>query len=516
MNTLKRKALATAVLGTLGVAGSAHAIFQDANNLGQALVYPYYTVNNDPNGNAFNTFISVVNTTTSTKVVKVRFREGKASREVLDFNLYLSPNDVWVGAVVPASADSGAAGHLIAPDNSCTNPPIPTGGVDFRNFDYKGDPLGVDTLDRTREGYAEIFEMGVVDPAHATGPDVISATTHASNGVPSCGATVTGNPAGGGGAPVQNSLTVPTGGLSGTGTLINVTSGRDTMYNANAFGSWYGLPITPPYQEINTDTPNFSTTAPPASVVADPTKNRVYFSVWSGTAQSGVTVTSGARAAASTMMHDNVINEYILDAATASDTDWVMTFPVKRHFVGGGGSATGAVAPFTTPLSSTGACETIDVTYFNREEASATPAGVDFSPSPPGAAANSLCYESTVLSIRNGSANAPTPGSKPTSLVLGSTNVTAVNVTSTFQNGWMRLHFSGANASTNGLVSEATSVTVTAGVAGAAAAQTYRGLPVVGFMIRTFANGTLTCGSASCQGNYGGSVSHAYTLSVLP
>ena len=48
MNTFKRKALATAVLGTLGVAGSAHAIFQDPNNLGQALIYPYYTVNNDP------------------------------------------------------------------------------------------------------------------------------------------------------------------------------------------------------------------------------------------------------------------------------------------------------------------------------------------------------------------------------------------------------------------------------------------------------------------------------------
>ena len=47
MNTFKRKALASAVLGTLGVAGSAHAIYQDPTNLGEALIYPYYTVNND-------------------------------------------------------------------------------------------------------------------------------------------------------------------------------------------------------------------------------------------------------------------------------------------------------------------------------------------------------------------------------------------------------------------------------------------------------------------------------------
>ena len=119
------------------------------------------------------------------------------------------------------------------------------------------------------------------------------------------------------------------------------------------------------------------------------------------------------------------------------------------------------------------------------------------------------------MSIRNGSTNAPAPGSAPSSLVLGSVNVTAVTVNSSFQNGWMRVHFASANASAVGLASEASSVTVTAGVA-AAAAETYFGLPVVGFMIRTFANGTLTCGTASCQGNYGGSVSHAYTLNVLP
>src|SRR5476651_2150860 len=121
MNTFKRKALASAVLGTLGVAGSAHAIFQDPNNLGQALIYPYYTVNSAA-GNAWNTFVSVTNTTTDVKVVKVRFREGKASTEVLDFNLYLSPNDMWTGAVIPLSSDVTSPGSLVSTDTSCIDP----------------------------------------------------------------------------------------------------------------------------------------------------------------------------------------------------------------------------------------------------------------------------------------------------------------------------------------------------------------------------------------------------------
>ena len=74
MNTFKRKALSCAVLGGLGaIAGSAHAVYQDPNGLGQALIYPYYTVQQSQ-GNPFNTYLSIVNTTTRGKALKVRFR----------------------------------------------------------------------------------------------------------------------------------------------------------------------------------------------------------------------------------------------------------------------------------------------------------------------------------------------------------------------------------------------------------------------------------------------------------
>jgi len=510
MNTFKRKALATAVLGTLGVAaGTAHAIFQDPNGRGQALVYPYYTVNSDPNGNPFWTLLSVVNTTSEVKVVKVRFREGKASAEVLDFNLYLSPNDMWTGAVIPASADASSPGHLVTADVSCTNPVIPASGVDFRNYQYTGsfdDPMS-NTLDRTREGYAEMFEMGVL-PAGSPEAD---AATHAPGGAPTCAGLVGPNLT----ASVGSAIVAPTGCLTGTGTLINVLSGRDTMYNANAFADWS---VITQYTDIGNDSPNFSATTPANSTV---TKTfvpqlgitEVYFSSWDGFTSTAITVTPGAQAAAATMMHSDVINEYILDAATNSGTDWVFTFPVKRLFV----NAATAVTPFTNHLTADGACETIDFQYFNREEATAVGAGVDFSPTPPGAPSNSLCFESSILSFRNGQANAPSTPAAP-SLVLGSANVTAVTVNSNFQNGWGQVHFSGANASSVGLVSGAASVTVfyppftNIG----AGAQAFAGLPVVGFMARTYANGLLQCSGASCLGNYMASVSHNYITTAAP
>src|SRR3954466_1075360 len=91
----KGKALPGAVASALTLAsGAARAVYEDPHGTGQVLIYPYYTVQS-AGGNAFNTYLSVSNTTTRAKVVKVRFREGRNARAVLDFNLFLSPNDVW-------------------------------------------------------------------------------------------------------------------------------------------------------------------------------------------------------------------------------------------------------------------------------------------------------------------------------------------------------------------------------------------------------------------------------------
>jgi len=229
-------------------------------------------------------------------------------------------------------------------------------------------------------------------------------------------------------------------------------------------------------------------------------------------------VTDGARAVASVFMHSAVMNEYVLDNATASLTDWVLTQPLKNQFV----SSTAAAQPYTALLTSNGACETIGFTFFNREESSATAAGSDFSPLPPGAAANSLCWESTVLSIRNDDAH--TQVNTSVSAVLGSVNVTNVSVKSGFQNGWASLTFTGAGANpplglgTGGATSQHIAAGTDAPAFGAPVTGdvTFFGLPVTGFAFRTFTNGTLTCGSGSCQGNYGGLFVHSYRTTITP
>jgi hypothetical protein len=190
----------------------------------------------------------------------------------------------------------------------------------------------------------------------------------------------------------------------------------------------------------------------------------------------------------------------------------VMTFPTKHHYVI---DDVTVFSPFTEVIEDeVGACETINFSYFNREERGASAGSGDFSPLPPGATPSALCWESTVLSIRNGAAHMPTG---TTSGVLGSVNTANVNVTAGFQNGWANLSFRGAGATTTGLVSEVGSATIALATGlSTPGAQTYFGLPVVGMMVRTFNNGTLTCGAAACQGNYGSAFEHKYLQNITP
>ncbi len=500
MNTFKRKALFTAVIAGLGVAaGTAEAVYLNPNKTGQVLIYPYYTVQST-NGNSWNTYLSVVNTTSRAKAVKVRFLEGKDSAEVLDFNLFLSPNDMWTAAIIPADATSGSPGHLVTADVSCTNPAIPSGGVDFRNTLYASgsDSILGKGLDRTREGYAEMIEMGTLSGTWAT------AVTHVA-GVPANCAVVQNNNS-------PSSIAAPQGGLVGTGTLINVNSGRDVGYKADALEAWR----TTAFYTIPSDIhPNLSDATPAVSVVLNAgqfgsTGASSAITAYRTTFLGSTNATAGAQASASVFMHSAVINEYILDAATLSATDWVITQPLKRQFV----TTTSADSPYTNILTTNGACETIGFTYFNREEQTQSAAGSDFSPGIPGVS-NSLCWESNVLSVRNA-----TPADNFHSSVLGSMNLTNVQVKSSFQNGWAKLLFQGTNATTVGLSGTGDVVTLGTDVFAAAVTPTvpvtFFGLPVTGFMVRTFDNGTLTCATGSCQGNYSALFPHSYVTTITP
>ena len=282
MNTFNKKSLYAAVAGlsALGVTGAAQAVSVNPDGLGQALVYPYYTVRDQVAGSPYNSLLSVVNSTASAKAVKVRFLEGKNSREVLDFNHYLSPKDVWTAAIIP-TADGGG---IFTADKSCTTPTVSssaTAPTTFVNFAYSGsndDGAGT-SLDRTREGYVEIIEMGNVTGATA------AAVTH-SSGVPSCSPlsnasadTVTGN-----------------GGLFGGMTLINVLQGTDYSEDAVALDAFSATALRNPPGSI---LPNLANVNPKISVVT--TGTSTYISDWS---RSG----NPADPVSAVLMHNNVYN----------------------------------------------------------------------------------------------------------------------------------------------------------------------------------------------------------------
>ncbi len=385
---MKRKTLTTALLagltGTVGIANISNAVNINPDGLGQVLIYPYYTVRD---GN--DTLVSVVNTTQDVKAVKVRFLEGENSREVLDFNLYLSQFDVWTAAIF----ENGTGASVVTADNSCTVPigNLRTEGEPFRTFRFND--TGGTTADRTREGHLEIIEMGVVsDTANGAWA---TAATHGSDGVPASCATLNASWNGGvwDGSP-SDGLSAPEGGLFGGASIINVAGGTDAAYNARAIDAFRE---TEAHSGPGDETPSLaSANWNPDTGVGNPPVRSIVF-------DNGSVVTSDwltpIDAVSAVFMHDQIMNEYVLDEATLSGTDWVVTFPTKRFYVDpafGGGDR----PPFTTTFPDDGvACEPVSLRFWDREEQTTT-GEIDFSPLPP-QGSNVLCYETNVVTFDN-------------------------------------------------------------------------------------------------------------------
>jgi hypothetical protein len=486
MNTFKRKSLYAALAGVsaLGVTGAAQAVNLNPDGLGQVLIYPYYTTRADAGGNAYSSLLSVVNTTSSAKAVKVRFLEGKNSREVLDFNLFLSKHDVWTAAVLPGSDGGAFVGTL---DKSCTLPPIPAAGQPFVNFAYTGsnDDKGGTSLDRVKEGYVEIIEMATF----ATDTSTSQVVTHV-NGVPGQNGFTCDDLTD---AMASRDAAPPQGGIFGGMTLINVNDGTDETEDAVALDNYFFPHFIAPvtlYNSPGSILPDLQLSNPPVSQVL--ANNNVYTSSWG---------TGTADPVSAVLMHSNVMNEFVLDSGTKSGTDWVVTFPTKRYYVNVG---TGnAPMLFQRNFNKTdGSCDDVGLAIYDREErTTSTPVG--FSPPPP-TQTNSICWEANVVTFNN-------------SNVLGSVNV--ANIPTTFQNGWLNLNFptgiTGASATVHELINTTnTAITSIGSSTSSGNTVTYVGLPVVGFAVQTFTNGTLSVGGVNVLSRYGGNFVHKYQTIV--
>jgi hypothetical protein len=255
-----------------------------------------------------------------------------------------------------------------------------------------------------------------------------------------------------------------------------VASGLDFTFNAEALDS---LATDPFYRHVGDPYPDFD--AAEVTPVSDITwQGRQYHFIWS----------RAIDAVSSVLMRWEVMNEIVRDPNTRSATDWVLTFPTRRFYV----TPTAAQLPFSRTNGAN--CEDLSFASANRDELRLLQAGTR------------ACFAANVIGMREAGATSFTP-------VLGSLNGdegSAPIASGQIVSGWALAGFvgPGPGAGLKSLPASSTREMRPEQLTYVTGERLVRGLPVVGFMARTFLNGTLTCGSLACQGNYGGSFVHRY------
>lgn len=458
----------SAMIGGLGFAGAANAALEVAESgTGHILVMPYYNAQNG-NQSVFHLTNTDVN---NGKAVKVRFRGASNSDDVLDFQVFMSPGDVWTAAV--AQGADGRA-RLVTADTSCTLPQIPAAGVSFvtDRLSKKG-WTDADKAEQTREGYVEILNMSDVQPGsklftaikHVNGagtapctPAVLNATLNLTPSAAGANLNLDGALVAG-----KDDLAKPTGGLTGQWYIQNVA--QTTTYSGVAAAITADNAVTK-----NVFSPQKNGAA--ALLTADPLMvsqvlPAMHYDVPDLSTPYETTATTAAAQAADltkALARTSVLNQYATDAGIFAKTDWVFSMPTRRYTIAanyaadvGQTVATSTVAVPATALA-TAAYRVIngDVpaasslftaagntsvnnkgqicvtaassTFFDREERFAQDGAV-FSPGT--ATKTELCGEVSVLAF---SADAS---------ALGAT-VARQNVAAPYTNGWGNVTF-GAN-----------------------------------------------------------------------
>ena len=461
------------------------------------LIYPYYTVNA-----GFGTLLSLVNTSEQGKALKVRIHEGYNGRDVLDFNLYLSPFDVWVAQIFDTSPDGTGAAAIATNDNSCTVPkfsatfgPTPGQGPRVQSFSNAGytdtnSDHGPTALSRTREGYLEIIEMGTVTNDHHS---TLNAITHGSSGVPSkCPQVVDAWAAGGYWmTDPTTDIDPPSGDLFGAESIINVGEGLIYTVNAEAIDGFSSVAQhTPP----GSAAPDLNT----ASKAADGTVSAF---VPVGATMVEAKYLKPGDAISALFMADDLYNEYVVDPGLNAMTDWIVTFPTKRFYTDPAFvTSTMARTPFDAvfgadPNVAGTSCSPVRPQRFSREELT-TSDGVDFTVHPYWTTA-AACYATNVFAFSSG-ASVLASNLVRTGEVFPSV-IPAIDVSVVFPAGHALIDFTKDSsyiddlnhvlASTNGI--------------------SLRGLPALGFAVIDYVNGNVT---PEILANYSGAYPHRSTV----
>ena len=442
--------------------------------VGHALVVPYYTVQN---GNM--TVLHLTNTDVKNgKAVKVRFRGAANSDDILDFQVLLSPGDVWTGAVT-AGADGVA--QLTTADGTCTVPTL-TKGV-AQSFDTSR-LSAANKAAGTREGYVEIFNMADIPDAAVYGAAtnaksaLFTAIKHV-GGVAPCTASVIDT------ALLETNYTEPTAaaagfatpttGLMGDWYIINVaktttfSGGATALTAVSAPGvAGRGNFVLFPQLSASVGSPDAFTADPalrtvPANVGTTkvvggavdplpagytlPVVEAAYYDLpdlstpYLVPAKTPITAAGAATQAellTQQLSVKSITNQYANDASITAKTDWVFSMPTRRYSVAMDyradapvrvftpGIVNGATAFFYTGNTAVDAgkicVNSNGQSFFDREETTKS-SGAVFSPG--SVDKTRFCGETSVLSFADAGTS-----------VLGATVARQDTGSSAYVNGW--------------------------------------------------------------------------------
>lgn len=472
--------LSTALL-TVPQLATSQALAIRAAGAGTAASVPYYTVRA-----GWETLMNITNTSGSSLAVKIRVRESYNSRDVLDFNLLLSPYDVWTASL----SDFEGRPFLRTTDRSCTVPiSVRDAGAAGNELAYSDafDDAGPNTVGRMLEGYVEILVMGEVAGEGAAGTTPWLAK-HV-NGEPRDCVTAANNFVRGAAIPAWT--TGPITGVAGSGDPVArdhygpIASPESLKVNVSYIkrSAGIGAGVTALHLSGWGVGQNL-VTAQQFPWFLEPTKAS-HAGLWNNSALAEVeaAITTSA-----------VVNEWSNNPNLGAQTDWVVAFPTKsfrvdrantniqagcnqwRNNTGGGiiaASCEQTIAPFENAFVAPGRSN-ITVTYnlYDREETPIviTTDGVTVSPAPPPEIRiDTLPYETNVLVIGNSTYGSLLPA-------FNSDVAQVVDVNGQFAGsepefGWLNLAFPRA---------------------------TGNALPTVGFILklRDFGNPTLNFGQA--------------------
>ena len=466
---------ATPTATTLG-ATNANAFELSNGGVGHNLIVPYFTAQN---GNM--TVLHLTNTDVKNgKAVKVRFRGAANSDDILDFQVLLSPGDVWTGAVT-AGADGVA--QLTTADGTCTVPTL-TKGV-AQSFDTRrlqGSLSAADKAAGTREGYVEIFNMADIPDLEVYGAPagksaLFKAIKHV-GGVAPCTASVidtallktdyveaTAAAAG---------FATPTTGLMGDWYIINVaktttfSGGATALTAVSAAGvAGRGNFVLFPQLSASVGSPDAYTADPalrtvPANVGTTkvvggavgtlpanytlPVVEAAYYDLPDLSTPYLEPLTTpitalGAEIQAELLTQQlavkSITNQYANDASITAKTDWVFSMPTRRYSVAMDYRADAPVRVFTpgilngkaffytgnTAVDAGKICVNSDgQSFFDREETTKS-SGAVFSPG--SVDKTRFCGETSVLSFADAGTS-----------VLGATVARQDTGSSAYVNGW--------------------------------------------------------------------------------